>query len=103
MVPGKRNVHGELYGFVRFLKVKDVGKLLKEVNDVCLGNFRVRAKVACFYSSAVLVGWGECAEEGVGVGVRLEAGKKRDQNIQEREDVWEGGKKNMVGRSMWVG
>jgi len=49
-------VHGELYGFVRFLKVRDVGKLLNAVNVVCFGNFSVRAKVAHFDRSTALVG-----------------------------------------------
>lgn len=29
VVPSRRNVNGEMYGFVRFSKVRDVGKLLK--------------------------------------------------------------------------
>jgi len=38
VVPSRRNVH--------YSKVRDVGKLLKAVNDVCFGNLRVRARVA---------------------------------------------------------
>ena len=39
VVPSKRNVYGEVYGFVTFSKVRDVGKLLKAVNAVWFGNF----------------------------------------------------------------
>jgi len=55
-VPSRQNVHGELYGFVQFSKVKDVGKLLKVVNVVCFGHFRVRAKVARFDRNFALGG-----------------------------------------------
>jgi len=39
VVPSRRNVYEENYGFVRYSKVRDVGKLLKAVNVVCFGNF----------------------------------------------------------------
>ncbi|MCI37318.1 RNA recognition motif, partial [Trifolium medium] len=42
-VPKKRNMSGEPYGFVRFSNVKDVNKLLKALNAVCFGQFRIRA------------------------------------------------------------
>ena len=48
VVPSRRNANGEVYGFVRFSKVRDVGKLLKAVNAVCFSNYRVRAKIARF-------------------------------------------------------
>lgn len=48
IVPSKRNVSGDSYGFVRFANVCNMSKLLKAVNDVYFGNFRVRAKVARF-------------------------------------------------------
>lgn len=48
VVPRERNTNGEVYGFVRFSKVRDVGKLLKAVNVICFGNFRVWVKVARF-------------------------------------------------------
>lgn len=41
-------MNGEVYGFVRFSKVRDVGKLLRAVNAVCFGSFRVQAKIARF-------------------------------------------------------
>jgi len=89
VVPSKRNVHGELYGFVRFSKDRDVGKLLKAVNVVCFGNFRVRAKVARFDRSTVHVGKGELDEKGDGGrGVK---GKKGEQKNMEREKEGLGG------------
>jgi hypothetical protein len=48
VVPSRRNGNGEDYVFVRFSKVRDVGKLLKAVNVVCSGNYRVRAKIKRF-------------------------------------------------------
>jgi hypothetical protein len=56
VVPSKRNVYGEVYGFVRFSKVRDVSKLLKVVNAVWFGNFKVNARVARFDRAAVEVG-----------------------------------------------
>jgi hypothetical protein len=53
VVPRKRNVYGEVYGFVRYSNVKDVTKLLKAVNAVCFGSFRVNAKVPRFDRTAV--------------------------------------------------
>ena len=46
----------EMYGFVRFSKVRDVGKLLKAVNVVYFGNYRVRATIARFDRSVVVEG-----------------------------------------------
>jgi len=65
VVPNKPNVNGEMYGFVRFSKVRDVSKLLKAVNAVCFGNFRVMAKVACFDRLADLVVKGDKGVAGV--------------------------------------
>lgn len=48
VVPNRCNVHGEHYGFVRYSNVRDVCKLLKVVNAVCFGNFKIKAKVANF-------------------------------------------------------
>jgi len=53
VVPSRRNVDEELYRFVRYSNVRDVSKLLKAVNSVCFGNFRVKAKVARFDRMAV--------------------------------------------------
>jgi hypothetical protein len=56
VVPSRRNVNGEIYGFVRFSKVRDVGKLLKAVNAVYFGNFRVRATITRFDRSVLVKG-----------------------------------------------
>lgn len=55
VVPSKCNSFGEAYGFVRYSNVKDVGKLLKAVNAVWFGNFRIFAKVASFDRASVKV------------------------------------------------
>ena len=44
----KRNVNGDTFGFVRYCKVKDVEKLLKALNNVWFGDWKVVAKVASF-------------------------------------------------------
>lgn len=44
----KRNVNGDVFSFVRYGKVKDVEKLLKALNNVWFGDWRVVAKVASF-------------------------------------------------------
>ena len=44
----KCNVNGGVFGFVRYDNVKDVDKLLKAVNNVWFGDWRVVAKVATF-------------------------------------------------------
>lgn len=70
------NVHGELYAFVQFSKVKDAGKLLKVVNVVCFGHFHVRAKVARFHHNVALEGKRERDEEGVREVGRANVGRK---------------------------
>jgi len=66
VVPSRRNAIGEVYGFVCFSKVRDIGKLLKAVNAVCFGSYRVRAKVAHFDRSVEVEG--NSAKEGEDVG-----------------------------------
>ena len=56
VVPRKHNFNGEIYGFVRYANVKDVGKLLKVVNVVCFRHFCVRAKVVRFDRSYLTEG-----------------------------------------------
>ncbi|MCH79282.1 cysteine-rich receptor-like protein kinase [Trifolium medium] len=51
-VPSKRNIHGEVYGFVKFSNVKDVEKMVKALNAVCFGQYRVHARVARFDRNA---------------------------------------------------
>lgn len=53
VIPSRRNVNREVYGFVRFSNVRDVSKLLKVVNSVCYGNFKIVAKVARFDKATV--------------------------------------------------
>jgi len=44
----KRNANGGAFGFVRYCKSKDIEKLLKAVNNVWFGDWKVVAKVASF-------------------------------------------------------
>ncbi|CAJ2673457.1 unnamed protein product [Trifolium pratense] len=44
----KTNRYGEPYGFVKFSNVKDVSKMMKALNAVWFGHYRVRASVAMF-------------------------------------------------------
>ncbi|MCI22813.1 RNA recognition motif, partial [Trifolium medium] len=44
----KRNVHNNKFGFVRYSKVRDVTKLLRAINDISFGKFRIWARVARF-------------------------------------------------------
>ena len=67
VLPRHRNANGECFGFVRFSKVRDVGKLLKAVNVVTFGSYRIRAKIARFDRSARVNGEVECLDAGVGV------------------------------------
>ncbi|GAU43941.1 hypothetical protein TSUD_284480 [Trifolium subterraneum] len=55
-VARKRNVHGEVYGFVKFSNVKNAYKLEKALNVVSFGNFRVFARVARFDKHDVVDG-----------------------------------------------
>jgi len=68
VVPSRHNFYGEYYGVVRFSKVRDVGKLLKAINTVWFGNFRVNSRVARFDR---LVG---CVNDEKGEGVRVGKG-----------------------------
>ena len=43
-----RNVHGHRFGFVKFVKVRDVAKLNKALNNVYFGDLRLFANVAKF-------------------------------------------------------
>jgi hypothetical protein len=47
-VAKNRNLRGQPYGFVKFSNVRDVTKLLKALNAVYFGHFRIRARVARF-------------------------------------------------------
>ena len=80
----KRNVNGGVFGFVRYGNVKDVDKLLKAVNNVWFGDWRVVAKVATFdrYGSR---------KQGVGAGVHSQP------LVLDREGV-----KTQVGRGIHI-
>jgi len=47
-VANKRNVNGDVYGFVRYAKVHDKNKLLKALINVCFGQYNVRDMLARF-------------------------------------------------------
>jgi hypothetical protein len=78
----KRNVHGQPYGFVKFSKVRDVGKLEKALNAVTFGQFRVRASVASFDRAARKpVGSGRGGEQknsAITAGVNLPGVERRE-------------------------
>jgi len=82
-VCSKRNVYGELFGFVRYSNVCDVGKLLKAVNVVYFGNFRVKAKAARFDRADSKEVERVCEGDNVGEGVSM-------------KDGWVGGKECYV-------
>lgn len=82
----KRNVNGGAFGFVRFGKVKDVEKLLKALNNVCFGDWKVVAKVASFVRN--VGGRGEGSVRGEG------------EKISERGKNLEGEKRELGGRKV---
>lgn len=51
LVARNRNMNGDVYDFVRYVKVRDVNKLLKALNNVCFGQYSVHAKLARFDKS----------------------------------------------------
>ena len=51
-IANKRNVNDEVYGFVRYAKVRDMDKLLKALNNVSFGQYNVCAKLARFDKKA---------------------------------------------------
>lgn len=93
VVPSRRNLRGEYYGFVKFSQVRDVGKLLKAVNAVWFGNFRVNARLARFDRSVDRVE--DEKDEGDHVGV----GKEISTSVM-REQVGEGDKSVSLGKEI---
>ena len=79
----KRNVNGGVFGFVRHGNVKDNDKLLKAVNNVWFGDWRVVAKVATFDR----------------FGNKKEAGRERGEGVKniEGEKRKDGGGRGYVG------
>jgi len=76
-VADTRNRNGEVYGFVRYGKVREVDKLLKALNNVCFGQYCVRAVLGRFDRKVV--------REGEGVGVRKVAEERVGVKARERE------------------
>jgi len=93
----KRNVNGAKFGFVRFSKVKDIDKLLKAVNNVWFGDWKVVAKVSSFDR------FGNKRDEvrGKEVGGDRNKGKilhvAKEDNILEGEKINEGEKSKNMG------
>ena len=58
----KCNVNGGAFGFVRYRNVKDIEKLLKAVNNMWFGDWRMVAKVASFDRFGNKRGWLESGE-----------------------------------------
>ncbi|KAJ9558649.1 LOW QUALITY PROTEIN: hypothetical protein OSB04_013263 [Centaurea solstitialis] len=50
-IPRKRSTFGKKFGFVRFLGIHDQSKLVEELNDIWLGNYRLRVNVAKYNRS----------------------------------------------------
>jgi len=80
------NVRGRAYGFVRFLKVRDVEKMVQALNNVWFGDFRIWAKVARFKRNEaedVLENGGVASKENVKVSV--EGDGRRNGKLVERK------------------
>ena len=92
----KRNVNGAVFGFVRYSKVKDVDKLLKAVNNVWLGDYKVVAKVSTYDRNGNKRGDGKDRGEG---GKNSDGEKRRI----EGEKRYEGEKREVVGQARGVG
>ncbi|KEH26340.1 hypothetical protein MTR_6g453110 [Medicago truncatula] len=88
VVPSRRNANEEVYGFVRFSKVMDVSKLLKALNAVCFGSFRVREKVARF--DRCVANEGKLMRDGEGVRAVGKASGGRGVSVVEKK-AGEGG------------
>jgi len=98
-VAPKRNVNGQVYGFVRYLKIRDVDKLVQALNNVWFGDLHLWDKVARFHRKV--------SDEGgkvVLVGERGQRGRRDD--IGEGEKIKNGGlmRKSTVGsEKKWRG
>ena len=83
----KRYVNGGVFGFVRYGNVKDVDKLLKVLNNVWFGDWRVVAKVASF---------DRLGNKNYGEGVKGEGDNKKE------IDLGGEGVKSHVGRGKYT-
>lgn len=95
-IANNRNRSGEVYGFVCYAKVQDVDKLLKAVNNVCFGQYCVRAVLARFDRKRGK--FEKEAGEGGG-GRRSERGEGEGEVVLKRRRVLEG-EKNEKGREL---
>ena len=105
-VANNRNRNGEVYGFVQYAKVRNMNKLLKALNNVCFGQYCIRAMLARFdrkdakNGDLVRKGEGvrgkvvgkECGE-GPGKGSKV---RKEENEGEKRERMKEGGKEGKV-------
>lgn len=78
-----RNRNGEVYGFVRYAKVRNVDKLLKALNNICFGQYRVRAVLARFDRKGERRGVE--VREGEGVGGEVKVRKKEAEGEKRKE------------------
>jgi len=71
------NARGQAYGFVRFLQVKDVDKMVQALNNVWFGDFQIWAKVAKFQrnKSEAVKKSGDVVSKGCGKAQVGEGGK----------------------------
>jgi len=83
----KRNKQGQIYGFVRYVNVRDVEKMLKGLNHISFGQYCVWAKVARFGRHPL-----EVVKPSVSEVVRGEAVRKKEENIDVRKIMTKGGK-----------
>ena len=65
-IGSNKNMNGDVYGFVRYSKVRDVDKLLKALNNVYFGQYHVCTKLARFDKRGPKVGEAVRVREGEG-------------------------------------
>jgi len=89
----KCNVNGDVFGFVRYSKVKDLEKLLKAVNNIWFGDCKVVAKVFAYDRYGQKRGEGRVRGEGE---KSIEGEKRKNEEVI----YVEGEKRNMVGLNL---
>jgi RNA recognition motif-containing protein len=95
----KRNKQGHIYSFVRYANVRDVEKMLKALNNISFGQFRVWAKIARFGRKPL-----EFVKTRVSEGVRGECVvRKKEDKREDSKLLFEGEKKDCEGGKMGVG
>jgi len=83
----KRNKQGQIYGFARYVNVRDVEKMLKALNNISFGQYCVWAKVARFGRQPL-----EVVKPSVREVVRGVAVREKEQNRDVRKIMTEGAK-----------